>query len=204
MRFLIFVLIAPAVFACVIPTDGMVVRESVVFCSDVYYLSNGITIKGSDIEISCKGTVLKSFTGGDGISIENSNNVTVKGCRINGYDVGFNVVNATSVFLSDNHLVKNKVGASFSRVYRSSTLNQDVSLSAPFVVSESEKNALSLTNKFVNGSFCDSNYCNLHRDAVVLASKPKLSRQGMAVWFSTQFGAKSQSRLHSWVFGNLF
>jgi len=204
MKFWIFLLIVPVVFACVDPTDGMVVRESVTFCSDVYYLSDGITIKGSDIEVACRGTVLISFTGGDGISIENSNNVTVKGCRVNGFDAGFVVSNATSVFLSDNHLVKNKVGARFSRVFRSSTLNQDVSLSAPFEVSESEKNALSLTNKFVNGSFCDLNYCNLHRDAVVLASKPKLSRNGMAVWFSTQFGAKSQSKLYSWVFGNLF
>lgn len=204
MKFWIFLLLASSVLACVDPTDGMVVRESVAFCSDVYYLSNGITIKGSDIEVSCRGTVLISFTGGEGISIENSNNVTVKGCRVNGFDVGFDVKNATSVFLSDNHLVKNKIGARFSRVFRSSTLNQDVSLSAPFDIFESEKNALSLTNKFVNGSFCDINYCNLHRDAVVLASKPKLSRQGMAVWFSTQFGTKSQSKLYSWVFDNLF
>jgi len=204
MKFLIFLLLTPMVFACVVPTDGMVVRESAVFCSDVYYLPNGIKIKGSDIEISCRGTVLKSFTGGNGISIENSNNVTVKGCRINGYDTGFKVSNATSVFLSDNHLVKNKVGTNFNKVFRSSTLNQDVSLSAPFILSESEKNALSLTNKFVSGDFCGVNYCNLHRDAVILASKPKLSRQGMAVWFSTQFGEKSQSKLYSWVFGNLF
>lgn len=203
MRFWIFLLIIPSALACIVPTDGMVVRESVVFCSDVYYFPNGITIKGSNIEILCKGTVLKSFTGGSGISIENSNNVTIKGCRISGYDIGFNVQNATSVFLSDNHLVKNKVGARFGRVFRSSTLNQDVSLSAPFEVFESEKNALSLTNKFVSGSFCDVNYCNLHRDAVVLASKPKLSRQGMAIWFSTQFGEKSQSRLYSWVLSGL-
>jgi len=204
MRFWFFLLLVPSVFACVVPTDGMIVRESLTFCSDVYYFPNGIIVRGSDIEISCRGTILKSFTGGSGISIENSNNVTVKGCRLNGFDVGFDVQNATSVFLSDNHLVKNKVGVSFSRVFRSSTLNQDVSLSAPFEISESEKNALSLTNKFVNGSFCDVNYCNLHRDAVVLASKPKLSRQGMAVWFSTQFGEKSQSRLYSWVFNGLF
>jgi hypothetical protein len=204
MKFLIFLLLAPMVFACVVPTDGMVVRESATFCSAVYYLPNGIIVKGSDIEISCRGTVLKSFTGGNGISIENSNNVTIKGCRVNGYDVGFDVKNATLVLLSDNHLVKNKVGVSFSRVFRSSTLNQDVSLSNAFIVSESEKNALSLTNKFVSEDFCDVNYCNLHRDAVVLASKPKLSRQGMAVWFSTQFGEKSQSRLYSWVFDGLF
>jgi len=123
---------------------------------------------------------------------------------LNSYDVGFEVLNATLVVLSDNHLLKNKIGTRFGKVSRSATLNHDVSLSSAFIVSDSEKNALSLTNKFVSGDFCANNYCNLHRDAVILAATPKLSRAGMSVWFANQFDKKSSNRLQSWAFGNLF
>lgn len=204
MKFLLFLLIIPISLACVVPKEGMIVRESVEFCSDVFYMSEGPVIKGSGIEVICKGTVLKSWKGGTGISVENSNNVSVKGCRLTGFDIGFEILNATLVVLSDNHLLKNKIGVRFGKVSRSATFNQDVSLSSAFIVSESEKNALSLTNKFVTGGFCENNYCNIHRDAALLAATPKLSRAGMSVWFAGQFDKKSKSRLQSWAFGNLF
>jgi len=202
MKWLLFVLLAPTVLACVVPQNGMVIDYSVQFCSDVYYFNQGISISGDNILVDCDGAVLKSWTGGKGISIEHSSNITVTGCRLVSYDKGFYVRNSTKVFLEDNHLVKNQVGARFVVVSDSATFNHDVSLIQPFEILESDHNILSLSNKFVSGDFCSENFCNEHRNAVELFLQPKTTPVQMGDWLLEHLGVKTAERLKNWVFGS--
>ena len=201
MKYLLFLLLTPIVLACVVPQDGMKIGKSADFCTDVFYLNNGVVISGNDIVINCNGAVLKSWSGGRGITIENAVNVTVNSCRILNYNVGFFVKNSSKVFLNDNHLVKNKVGARFVNVSDSATFNHDVSLQLPFEVFDSINNVFSLTNKVVSGRFCSLNFCNERRDAVFLFASPRATDEQMSSWLFG--GLKTAARLRSWVFGSV-
>ena len=199
MKYLLFLLLAPAVLACVVPQDGMKIDKSVDFCTDVFYLDKGIVISGNNINVNCNGAVLKSWSGGRGISIDNSNNVTVDGCRVLNYNIGFFVRDSSRVFLNDNHLVKNLVGTRFVNVSESATFNQDVSLQSAFEVLDSSNNVLSLTNKVVYGKFCSNNFCNERRSAVFTFAAPRATKDEMSSWIFTKIG-KSAARLRSWAF----
>lgn len=200
--FLLLLVLVPGVFACVVPEDGMVVGSSLSFCSDVYYLDNGISIVGSNIKVDCDGAVLKSWNGGKGVSIEHSSNVTLSNCRIVSYNTGIYVRNSSQVFLEDNHLVRNQVGSRFVVVSGSATFNHDVSLKSAFEIFESENNVVSLTNKRVEGDFCVVNFCNGSRNAVSLFVQSKNDVPQFHSWFLDQLtGKKSAQKLHDWVFG---
>lgn len=199
----VFLLLAPVVLGCVVPKDGMVIRESIQLCTDVYYLDKGIFISGNDVNLDCNGAVLKSWKGGKGISVEHASNITITKCRIVNYNTGFYVRNSTNVYLEDNHLVKNKIGTRFTVVKDSATFNHDVSLTVPFEILESENNVLSLTNKFVEGDFCGVNFCNEQRNAVSLFIQPKTTAPQMQNWLIDQLtGKKTTQKFYEWVFGD--
>ena len=198
------VLLAPSVLACVVPQNGMRIDRSIEFCSDVYYFDKGLVISGNNIMVNCNSAILKSWNGNEGILIVHSNNVTVVGCRVLNYQTGIFVRNSTSVYLRDNHLIKNEVGTRFDLVSDSATLNHDVSLRMPFELIASRNNAVSLLNKRVSGSFCAENFCNERRNAVVLFVQPKTAEPEMSNWLLEQLtGKKSAQRLFDWVFGGL-
>ncbi len=199
----VLILLAPAVLGCVVPRDGMAIAASVQLCTDVYYLDKGIVIVGSDVTLDCNGAVLKSWKGGKGISIEHVSNVTVTKCRVVNYNVGLYVRNATQVYLEDNHLVKNSIGTRFTVVKDSATFNHDVSLTAPFEILESQNNALSLTNKFVEGVFCAENFCNEQRSVISLFIQPKTTAPQLQNWLIDQLtGRKSAQKFYEYVFGD--
>jgi parallel beta-helix repeat protein len=200
---LIVLLLAQVALGCVVPRDGMMIASSVRLCTDVYYLDKGIMIAGSDVTLDCNGAVLKSWNGGKGISIEHVSNVTVTKCRIVNYNVGIYVRNATRVYLEDNHLVKNSIGTRFTVVSDSATFNHDVSLTAPFEILESENNVLSLTNKFVQGDFCASNFCNEQRNTISLFVQPKTTPAQLEDWLVDQLtGKKAVQQFYEYVFGD--
>lgn len=204
MKWVWLVLLAPAVMACVVPESGMRIDESAVFCADVLSLEEGLTISGENINVQCDGTVFKSWSGGKGISIEHATNVTVSGCRLISYDIGLYVRNSSHVFLQDNHLVKNKVGTRFVVVSKSATRNHDVSLQAPFELLESEGNAISLTNKVVEGEFCKTNYCNKDRGALDMFLLAQTPSEDMAFWLGDQVAKDAAQALFERAFGSLF
>ncbi len=199
MKYLLFLLLAPAVLACVVPQDGMKVDRSIDFCTDVFYLDKGIVVSGDNINVNCNGAVLKSWNGGRGISIEGSDNVTINGCRVLNYNLGFFVKDSSRVFLNDNHLVKNLVGARFVNVSESATFNHDVSLQSAFEVLDSYNNVISLTNKVVSGRFCSDNFCNERRSAVFTFAAPRATKDEMSSWIFDKVG-KSAARLRIWAF----
>lgn len=203
MRWILILLVVPSVLACVVPQEGMVVTSSVQFCSDVHFFDRGIRVTGRDIAVSCDGTVFKSWSGGKGISIEHAENVSVSGCRIVNYDIGLYVRNSSEVFLEDNHLVKNQVGTRLVVVRDSATFNHDVSLQVPFEVFESEHNALSLTNKPVEGLFCGENLCNERRNALEAFMKPQTPQPEMQSWLVVQLREKSRQTLLGWLLSGL-
>ncbi len=198
----VLVLLAPMALACVVPEDGMHIDKSVQFCTNVYYLDKGISVSGENITIDCNDAVLKSWNGGKGISIEHSSNVTITHCHVVNYYVGIYARNSTNVDLEDNNLVRNRIGTRFVLVSDSATFNQDVSLTAPFEIMESENNVLSLTNKAVYGDFCASNFCNEQRNAVTTFVQPKINSLEMGSWLLDQLtGRKSMQKFYDWVFG---
>ncbi len=198
------VLLAPSVLACVVPLDGMIIDGSVTFCSDVYYFNKGLVISGRNIAVDCNSAVFKSWNGNNGILIEDSSNVSVNGCRIISYQTAIQVRNSSQIFLTDNHLIKNEVGTRFDLVSDSAILNFDVSLRMPFELIESKNNAVSLLNKPVSGAFCDENFCNERRNVITLFVQPKTTVPEMHNWLLDQLtGRKSAQRLYDWVFGGI-
>ena len=204
MKWLIFLLLAPSVLACVVPQDGMLVDKSMQFCPNVYSASKGIRVTGRDITLDCNGAVLTSWAGGKGITVENSRNVIVKGCRLLNYQTAFYVRNATRVFLLDNHLVNTKIGARFVGVTQSATLNHDVSLTRPFEILESTGNVLSLVNKRVTGTFCKDNFCNQARSAVDQFMAHPTTNAQFQEWLGEKVTGKSEKQLKKIVFDGLF
>lgn len=200
MKYLLLLLIFPAVLACVVPQDGMIITDSVSFCSDVYYLNQGIIVSGQNITVDCNGAVLKSWNSGTGVSVLHSSNVAVQGCSIVNYNIGLYVRNSSVIFLDDNQLIKNIIGTRFVYVKDSATLNNDISLLSEFEIFESENNILSLTNKPVRGDFCLNNYCNQPRSSVELFVSPE---SDLSSWLGEQLGIKSSKNLFNWIFGNL-
>jgi len=192
-------LLAPIALGCVVPRDGMVFSSAAQLCADVFYLDHGIVLTGSDFVLDCNGAVLKGWNGGKAVSIERASNVTVRGCRLVGYDAGFEVRNSTRIFLEDNHLVKNVIGARFVGVSDSATFNHDVSLSAPFELLESDHNALSLSNKVVEGGFCAKNFCNQNRNALSLVLAPHVSLPMMHSWLFQAITGKNSLFFRAWV-----
>lgn len=197
---LLLLLALPLAIACTVPYDGMIVESSVSFCSDVYYFDNGITINASDVVINCEGAVFNSFGGSTAITVQGADNVTVRGCRVVNYERGFFVWNASRVLLKDNHLVRNKVGTSFIGVTGSATLNHDISLQKPLEVVDSENNAISLTNKRVDGDFCESNFCNEDKSSVDRFMVPRTSLKEMSFILQEDITGKSRLELSDWVF----
>lgn len=198
--FFLLLLIVPGVFACIVPEDDLVVSESAEFCSDVYFLEGGIIIDASNITLDCAGAVLNSVSGKVGISVQNVENVTVKRCRIVHFDYGFLVWNSTRVLLEDNHLIRNNVGASFISSTASATLNHDVSLQRPFDVDKSSNNVFSLTNKRVDGSFCENNFCNSDMNSIERFMLPRTSPGKLKILLEEDIAGKSRTKLKEWVF----
>ena len=198
------VLLAPGVLACVVPQNGMIIDSSVEFCSDVYYFSKGIVVSGTDILVDCNSAVLKTWNGNNGILIENSMNVTVNGCRIISFQTGIQVRNSSRIFLTDNHLIKNEVGTRFDLVSDSAVMNFDVSLRMPFEFIESRNNAVSLLNKPVSGAFCADNFCNEQKSSIELFVESKTDEPDLNNWLLEQIaGKKTAKRLQDWVLSGL-
>lgn len=194
LLFSAFLILTPVVFACIVPKDGMLIENSAQFCPEVYYLNKGMSVSGNNITIDCNGAVLKSWSGGKGFSIEHSNNVTIKDCRIVNYNTAFYARNSSRIFLLDNHLIKNQIGVGFVGVKDSATLNYDVSLKTPFEILESSNNILSLTNKKISG-VCQENYCNKARSVVEQFMVPPVSKQEFKSWLGEKLTGKSEKRL---------
>ena len=160
-------------------------------------------VSGNNITINCKGTVLKSWSGGTGIKIENSENVTVKSCRFVSYDTAFYARNSTRLLLVDNHLLGSKIGVKFVIVSESATYNHDVSLQEPFEMIESSRNILSLSNKKAEGRFCGENFCNEDKNTISLFILPKTTKEDFQKTIELSITGKSKAALKSLILNGI-
>ena len=198
---IVALLLAPGVFACIAPSEGLRVDSSLDICNGVYFLKKGLVVSGSNILVDCNGAVLSGLIGYQGVTIKNSRNVTVQNCKLQGYERGFAVSNSSGIVLVDNSLVKNRVGIQFTGVTKSAVFNHDISLRSDLELVKSEGNFLSNVNKPVRGDFCRKNICNQPRNALPLFLQPQTAKPVMKTWLSEQ--VTPAQKLKKWVFGGL-
>ena len=90
------------------PQCGATISSSLTLQSDMACTGTGLNIEGNDVVIDCNG---HSMTGTDmkgyGVSIQNSERVTVKNCRISNFYVGILAESSSSINLYDNTLSDN-------------------------------------------------------------------------------------------------
>lgn len=165
---IVLLLLSPfAVAQCIEATDGMVIKDSVMFCSSTYDVPNGISVVASNIVLDCgtgilRGTVDESEIG---LRLENVDNVTVKNCNIMTFNQGIYLKNVTNSVIEDNAVLKNRIGIrlldSFENLIRD---NNDKSFQLAVSAINSKYNVVMFGNKNVERNFCDFNACNEYRD----------------------------------------
>ncbi len=169
MKWLIVLLLLSsfAVAECIEATDGMIIKESVMFCSSTYDVPNGISVVASNIVLDCGTAVLRGNIDESeiGLRLENVDNVTVKNCNIMTFSQGIFLKNVTHSVIEDNAVLKNRIGIrlldSFENLIRD---NNDKSFQLAVSAINSKYNVVMFGNKNVERNFCDFNACNEYRD----------------------------------------
>ena len=102
------------------PADGCEVSENTTFNLDTYNLPNGIRFNTSNIFLDCNGaTVIGNYTG-YGITSGNFNNIQIKNCNIENYNIGIALTRSSNDNVYYNTLRNNYYGI---YIYRSSSDN---------------------------------------------------------------------------------
>jgi len=197
---IVLILLSSSVLACTDLKSGMNITNTTLVCNDVFYLEHGITISGFNITLDCAGAILQGKYKGSGIYITDAESVLVKNCRLVNYDSAFLLNNVSGVFIMDNHLVRNYIGATFVNVRDSGMYNYDVSLREPVRIVESDNNMLSLSNRFISGGFCAFNYCNRGRSVVDSFRSPRKDIRQFTSWFAGLF---PELQLKEFLWGTL-
>jgi parallel beta-helix repeat protein len=78
---------------CVVPTDGMVIAESVVFCSGSYHLPHGFTIASAGVTVEGDNTTIYGDDTGYGLTCNACAGVTVRNLTIRDYFHGMHFYN---------------------------------------------------------------------------------------------------------------
>ena len=158
--FLISIIIQTT-FGCIDLVDEGVYLNNTDVCNKVYFLDNGIKIHGNDFIFDCHGAVIRgNYFQKSGVTLINSNNVTIQNCNILFYDVGINVQNSKNAQLKNNHLIKNNFGTKFFGSEDSFVYGADVSLKSPLKIAGSKNNYINYFNKVIETSLCSDNECN--------------------------------------------
>ncbi len=156
--------LAPGVIAeCEAAFDLMRVTKDITLCNKAYDVPSGITIKTDNILLDCNGAIIRgtAVQDGQGIIIDNADNVTVKNCNILNYDVGIYVKDANRNTIIQNALLKNKIGVRMLNAHENRFEdNADKSLLKPVSAIASKFNSFYLTNKDLDKDFCETNLCN--------------------------------------------
>ncbi len=159
---LIIILLANSVFACVDLENNLVYSNDTQVCNDVFFLDDGIKIHGDNILFDCNNAVLRGdFFKNSGITVINSENITIKNCNVMFYDVGINVQNSENViFGEDIRLIRNHYGSKFFNSVNNFIAGIDVSLKSPVKIAASKGNLINFLNKRVDESLCSDSECN--------------------------------------------
>ena len=86
---------------CTVPTDDMNITTDTIFCPGIYSLPNGVNVIANNILLNCNNAQLTG-TGTYGVDVHNRNNVTVKNCKLSGYNMGIGVYSTTNSSITSN------------------------------------------------------------------------------------------------------
>lgn len=159
----ILIMLSAAAHAdCQNPMNGKTYTTDRVFCSETFYLPDGIIIDNDNVVIDCGHAVIKGTNfEKTGITIRNRKNIVIKNCKIANYAVGLYIQNSTDIIFYSNTLMRNKVGIKLSSVANCTfDENSDISLERPMRMTDSSENKISYVNKKVEEDFCRHNQCN--------------------------------------------
>ncbi|MEM4263983.1 MAG: right-handed parallel beta-helix repeat-containing protein [Candidatus Woesearchaeota archaeon] len=160
---LFMIILSTAVQAdCQKPMNGKTYTSDKRFCSNTFYLPDGIIVGRDNIVIDCNHAVLKGNNfEGIGIIIKNKNNVVIKNCKIANYAVGISIQDSKNITFYGNTLMRNNMGIRLYQVSDSTFCeNRDISLDRIMRMIESQNNTISFTNKKIEEDFCRYNWCN--------------------------------------------
>jgi len=110
---LLLVLILPFAYAeCVVPTNKMVINESIQLCTDIYNLTDGIRIAKNNVELDCNGATLNGTHADDtiGIFAQEVANIKIINCKVTGYRSAIYLTRAEGSIVSDNYISGNAYG----------------------------------------------------------------------------------------------
>jgi parallel beta-helix repeat protein len=160
----IFALSASAALAdCEEGFSGMVVTKNTVLCSKQFDAPDSVTVKASNVVLDCNGAIIRGtgLQAGQGIVLEDVNNVTVKNCNVLNFDAGIYIKESNRNTIIHNAFLKNKVGMRMLEAFENRFEgNADKSTLKPVSAIASKFNTIWLTNKDLDRDFCETNLCN--------------------------------------------
>ena len=108
---LVVLLLIPLVYAeCVIPKDGMIISEDVVFCKGVYTVSN-INFE-DNFKVDCNDSFINGDILGNAFYIFNNKNLEIKNCVIQNFESGMYIQDSKDIKIVNTIISKNKFGIS--------------------------------------------------------------------------------------------
>jgi parallel beta-helix repeat protein len=103
----------PPSSTCIAPTDGLKINSTQIFCTGTYYLDHGVKVQDAEnILLNCNGSTLIGTGDNEvsfiGISLSNSNGVTIKDCKLQNYRVGIALFSSKHNQLLNNRFSYNQ------------------------------------------------------------------------------------------------
>lgn len=125
----VFLINIGTIYACVVPTSGMVITSNTALCAGEYTLNPGITIATSDVNLICEETILNAavYHLGNGITVnEDLNNILIQGCEIKRFNDGIHAKSdCENIRILDNNLNYNNEGIYAKSILYSEVGNND-------------------------------------------------------------------------------
>jgi parallel beta-helix repeat protein len=173
----------PPSSTCIAPTDGLKINSTQIFCTGTYYLDHGVKVQDAEnILLNCNGSTLIGTGDNEvsfiGISLSNSNGVTIKDCKLQNYRVGIALFSSKHNQLLNNRFSYNQEAIWFAWGHNDNNLvmgnkfhNNDYDLiihsssfnvvknntfESSIEIGEHSQSGHSVSNKVYNNSFYDS------------------------------------------------
>jgi len=137
---------------CTIPSDGMLIDESVILCSGTYNLENGITINANDVTVTCDETVLNGTGSNNGIYLGSKQRVTVTGCTVQNYNHGIYLSTSSFNTLTNNTVSNNYNGILLTGGTVNNLINNTVTLNNNHGIYLASSSFNTLTNNTVSNN----------------------------------------------------
>ncbi|MFP4403913.1 MAG: right-handed parallel beta-helix repeat-containing protein [Candidatus Woesearchaeota archaeon] len=118
LMIVVFILNIFMVYAdCVNPKNSLIIDEDITFCKGTFELDSGMVVNSDNIDIVCDETIIKGFDNGALFSIENKENILIKNCVIDNFQIGFDITSSKNLVIENNEIINNQIGILLNDVY---------------------------------------------------------------------------------------